>query len=213
MAFESLLSNKTALLFFLNRSTQLVPIFVNAIPVPLATDSYIIAIALSFLIHQYAPIMREVMKQSALLHTVVICLYEMMRAAVVVRLTTLAGNSIAPSEFSIAIFGPIMCGSVAGCGGAFLPLNKGLGPIETTGLAQPMQSAFIAATFYHLFNHTSLSDGIIDARLVDSALAQSLLPLKPRRTSKTSDEQPADDFIQETKSFKKNDVWIGTAIW
>jgi hypothetical protein len=74
------------------RQYQLVPILVNAIPVPLATDSYIIAITLSFLIHQYAPIMHDVLKQSAYLHTLVICLYECMRAAVVVKLTTLAGN-------------------------------------------------------------------------------------------------------------------------
>jgi hypothetical protein len=141
----------------------LVPIFLNSIPVPLSTDSYIIAIGISFLIHQYAPIMRDVMKGSALLQTLVIVLYECMRATVVVKLTGLAGATIAPSDFSLAIFGPIMCGTVAGCGGAFLPLNKGLGPIESTGLAQPMTSAMMAATFYHVFNHTSLSDGVIDA--------------------------------------------------
>jgi hypothetical protein len=141
----------------------LVPILVNGIPVPLSTDAYPIAIGVSFLIHQYAPIMRAVLHESALLHTLVIVLYECMRAGVVVKLTTLAAAAIAPSDFSIAVFGPIMCGSVAGCGGAFLPLNKGLGPIETTGLSQPMQSAFMAATFYHLFNNTSLSDGIVDA--------------------------------------------------
>jgi hypothetical protein len=141
----------------------LVPILVNGIPVPLAVDAYPIAIGISFLIHQYAPIMRAVLHESALLHTIVIVLYECMRASVVVKLTTLAAAAIAPSDFSIAIFGPILCGSIAGCGGAFMPLNKGLAPIESSGLSQPMQSAVIAATFYHLFNNTSLSDGTIDA--------------------------------------------------
>jgi hypothetical protein len=42
-----------------------VPIFINAIPVPLCQDAYPIAILVSFLLHQYIPILREVMKLSA----------------------------------------------------------------------------------------------------------------------------------------------------
>jgi hypothetical protein len=85
-----------------------------------------------------------------------------MRASVVVKLTGAAGKAIPPSEFDFALFGPIFCGTIAGCGGAFLPLNKGLDPIKD-GLAPPMFSAFIAATFYHLFLNTSLSAGVLDA--------------------------------------------------
>jgi hypothetical protein len=85
-----------------------------------------------------------------------------MRAFVVCKLTLAAGEAIAPSEFSFPIFGPIFCGSIAGCGGAFLPLNKGLDPIKT-GLAQSMLSAFVAATALHLYLNTSLSAGVIDA--------------------------------------------------
>ena len=92
-----------------------------------------------------------------------IVLYESMRASVVVKLTTAAAVAIAPSDFSFPVFGPIMCGSVGGCGGAFLPLNKGLDPIKQGGLGQPMLSAFIAATFYHLFCSTSISDDVVDA--------------------------------------------------
>jgi hypothetical protein len=85
-----------------------------------------------------------------------------MRAMVVVKLTGAAGKAIPASEFSFAVFGPIFCGTVAGCGGAFLPLNKGLDPIKEHGLAPPMLSAFIAATFYHLFTNL-VSEDIIDA--------------------------------------------------
>ena len=56
-----------------------------------------------------------------------------MRASVVMKLTYAAGNAIPPSEFSFAVFGPIMCGTIAGCGGAFLPFNKGLSPIQKSG--------------------------------------------------------------------------------
>jgi hypothetical protein len=81
---------------------------------------------------------------------------------VVVKLTTAAGNTIPASEFDFAIFGPIICGTIAGCGGAFLPLNKGLDPIKENGLAPPMFSAFVAATFYHLFTNLASKD-IVDA--------------------------------------------------
>jgi hypothetical protein len=89
----------------------------------------------------------------------VVFLYETMRAFVVCKLTSAAGAAIAPSEFGFPIFGPIFCGTIAGCGGAFLPLNKGLDPIKDTGLAPPMFSALIGATFYHFF--ISLVTGVI----------------------------------------------------
>jgi multisubunit Na+/H+ antiporter MnhE subunit len=139
----------------------LVPIFINAIPVPLAQDAYPIAIMVSFLLHNYLPIVREILELSPIFKSAVIVLYEAMRASVLVKLTAAAGKAIAPSDFSFAVFGPIMCGTVGGCGGAFLPLNKGLDPIKDSGLGQPMVSALIAASFYHLFVTTSLSDGVL----------------------------------------------------
>ena len=83
-----------------------------------------------------------------------------MRAFVVTKLTAAAGAAIPASEFSFPIYGPIFCGTIAGCGGAFLPLNKGLDPIKKSGLASPMFSAFVGATFYHLF--TNLATEVID---------------------------------------------------
>lgn len=41
-------------------------------------------------------------------------------------------------------------GAISGCGGAFLPMSKGLNPIKKN-LAPPMFSALIGATFFHLF--------------------------------------------------------------
>lgn len=141
----------------------MVPIFVNAIPVTLAQDSYPVAIVISFLLHQYLPILRDVMKLSPQFKTVCIIMYEATRASVVIKLTKAAASAIPPSDFDIAIFGPIFCGTIAGCGGAFLPLNKGLDPIKNAGLGQPMLSAFLGATFFHLFVSTSLSDGVVEA--------------------------------------------------
>lgn len=142
----------------------LVPIFINALPVPLAQDAYPIAIMAAFLVHEYVPILRDVAKISAILKIALIVLYEVLRAAVVFKLTTAAAKAIPPSDLAdFPVFGPIFCGCVAGCGGAFLPLDKGLGPIQSAGLAQPMLSAFVGATALHFFLHTSLSVGVVDA--------------------------------------------------
>jgi hypothetical protein len=89
-------------------------------------------------------------------------MFEIQRANVVCVLTKLAATNIAPSQFSFAVFGPIMCGAVGGCGGAFFPLSQGLDPIYA-GLTPPMKTALVAAACFHLFTSTSLSDGCIDA--------------------------------------------------
>jgi hypothetical protein len=88
-------------------------------------------------------------------------LYETFRAFVVTKLTLAAADAIPPSEFSFPVFGPIFCGTIGGCGGAFLPLNKGLDPIKD-GLAPPMFSAFVAAVFFHLF--TQLATDVVDVK-------------------------------------------------
>jgi hypothetical protein len=141
----------------------LVPIFINSIPFPLSHDAYPVAITVSFLLHQYCPMVREIVKLSEIFEISMIGLYELYRAYVVVKLTAAAGGSIAPSEFSFAIFGPIFCGTIAGCGYSFLPLNKGLDPIKDTGLGENMISAFLGATFYHIFLNTTLSKGVMNA--------------------------------------------------
>lgn len=141
----------------------LVPIFLNGIPVPLANDYYIMALLISFSLHHYFPILRDVFKLSGFLKVPVIILFETLRTSVVVTLLTAAQNKIPPSAFSFAVFGPIFCGAVAGCGGAFFPLNKGLEPLKA-GMAAPMATAFVGSAFFHIFTSTRLSDDVIDAR-------------------------------------------------
>lgn len=86
----------------------LVPIFLNKIPVPLAMDSYPIAIALSFLVHSNFPVLREVLQLSPVFKTAIVFLYEVFRAFVVNKFTIAAGSVIAPSEFDFPVFGPII---------------------------------------------------------------------------------------------------------
>lgn len=141
----------------------LVPLLINAIPVSLGNDAYPIAIFASFLLHQYFPILREVVNFSVPAKAALIVMYETQRASVVFKLTTAAATMIPASTFLIPIFGPIFCGGIGGCGGAFLPMDKGLSAIEN-GLAPNMTSALAAATFIHLFLNTSASDGVSDAK-------------------------------------------------
>jgi len=141
----------------------LVPIFINSIPVPLVEDAYPIAILVSYVLHHQFPILRDVFQMSSIVQVFFVVLYETLRAGVVVKLTTAAAAAIAPSTFSFPLFGPIMCGTISGCGGAFLPLDKGLEPMKK-GLGLPMATAFVGATLFHLYVNTSLSDGCVDAR-------------------------------------------------
>ena len=126
----------------------LVPIFINKIPVALSIDAYVVAIIVSFLLHEFLPILREIMKvrwfrcltsryfvgplyliyialsalaqHSDVMKAAMIVFYETLRASVVVKFTALAAAAIAPSDFSIPVFGPIICGAISGCGGAFM---------------------------------------------------------------------------------------------
>jgi len=100
---------------------------------------------------------------SKIVKVMLIILYETNRAAVVVKLTYAAGNAIAPSLFSFALFGPIMCGTVGGCGGAFMPMSKGLEPIKG-GLLPPMMTAFVGAAMFHLYLNTGMGEGCVDAK-------------------------------------------------
>ena len=76
---------------------------------------------------------------------------------------SLAAEKISPSMFSFPLVGPIICGTIGGCGGAFLPLSKGLDPIKA-GLLPPMTTALIAASSFHLFMNSSYREGVMNAK-------------------------------------------------
>ena len=147
---------------FYNAKKSLVPIFLNGIPVVLANDALALSLIVSYALHQYFPILRDVVAQSKILTICFIVLFEIFRAGVAVNLIGLATKNIGPSVFGFPVFGPIIAGAVAGCGGAFTPLSKGLEPIKA-GLATPMVSALTGSAVFHLFLNSSLSGGVIDA--------------------------------------------------
>jgi len=138
----------------------IVPILLNTIPVTLAIDAYPIAIVISYLLHTYFPVLREVLELSPIFKGAVVLFYETNRAYVVTLFTALAASTIAPTQFSVPVFGPIVCGTIAGCGGMFLPFDKGLGAIEANGLPPPVFSALVAAIFFHGVTQLDKSGGI-----------------------------------------------------
>lgn len=140
----------------------LVPIFINQIPVTLANDAYPVAILVSFVIHYYFPVVREVVNISPIVKACIIVLYEAIRAKVVFTFTLAANTAISPSLFSFPLFGPIMCGTISGCGGAFLPMSKGLEPI-LKGLQSPMITACLGSSLVHLFLNC-FSEGVVNAK-------------------------------------------------
>jgi hypothetical protein len=126
----------------------LVPLFLNLIPYPLQYDSYAIAVLLAFAVHNYYPVMREVYHMSTILKVPCIVLYECLRAYVVVSCTAAGAVHIPASDFSVPVFGPVICGTIGGCGYKFLPLSQGLTPLEQ-GLKQPMLSALLGSAFFY----------------------------------------------------------------
>mmetsp|Transcript_7505 Transcript_7505/g.13564 ORF Transcript_7505/g.13564 Transcript_7505/m.13564 type:complete len:244 (-) Transcript_7505:146-877(-) len=128
----------------------LVPLFLNVNLVPLASDYYFLFLGFWFSLLLKYPILAEVYDGSPLLQFFGIIGFELHRASVVVKLTFLAASVLPSSVFSFPMFGPIVCGTLGGCGGAFFPLSKGLEPLRE-GVSGPMTTAFLGSAGLHLF--------------------------------------------------------------
>lgn len=72
-------------------------------------------------------------------------------------------HSLTYEQIEINQFILFVPGTIAGCGGAFLPFSKGLDPIKNS-MVPPVQTAFVGALCFHLYMNTSMSDGCIDAK-------------------------------------------------
>ena len=80
--------------------------------------------------------------------------YEIMRCHVLMNCTKqaaalLPGALVVPSAGRVAIVGPLIAGTLGGCGGAFMPLNKGLDPLAA-GTNWRISSAMISSLWLFL---------------------------------------------------------------
>lgn len=140
----------------------LVPLFINGLPVPLANDCYLIIMASNYMLLKYVPALGSVYQESHTLQFFGILGFETMRASVVTGLTLASSAAIPASYFSFPLLGPIICGTLGGCGGAFMPLSKGLEPLSS--LTNPMKAAAAAAVGLHLYVNLVDSSDLNDER-------------------------------------------------
>ena len=86
------------------------------------------------------PVVGELLKSHA-----VRALFQSFRAAVVFALMGMAKGADIPG--GVGVLGLLICGTLGGCGGIFMPFSKGLDPVRA-GAPQLMESAFTAAATY-----------------------------------------------------------------
>jgi len=116
-------------------------------PFPLANDLALALIITAYILVRYVHSVR-----SSLSHTwiqgVMVTGFEAARTLMLLNWLKVASKTIPSSYFKVPIVGPILCGTIGGCGGAFLPFEKGLGALKD-GAPYTLVSAFLASVFFH----------------------------------------------------------------
>jgi hypothetical protein len=124
-----------------------VPLLLNKIPVPLANDTLMLCLVFMFALHSLVPVVHDVATGSVPLRLGLTVGWEMFRASAVCASCKLATAAIPAGIFGFPFFGPVICGTLAGCGAAFLPLDKGLSAIDGP-LPPPVKTGLCAALFF-----------------------------------------------------------------
>jgi len=150
----------------------IVPVLINhsRVPFPLGNDLVIPFVLATFFVTRTYAGWREFVGQPGVRH-VIAAGFEVMRATIILNWTRSALEAITgPSALSRIVpgqssfVGAIVCGTMAGCGGAFMPLDKGLAPLRGSAVPWGVTSAFLCASFYvvatsaHLFPVINVED-------------------------------------------------------
>lgn len=116
--------------------------FVNDLIVPLVAVCWFVSNRAEGSI--FALINTPLMKQGILV------LSEIFRANGMCSVVVLSNSILkAGKHYPIPLWGPILLGTIAGCGGLFLPLDKGLQGLKK-GAPWPFQSAFYGSAFFNV---------------------------------------------------------------
>lgn len=79
--------------------------------------------------------------------------FECARCCMLLNWCKTATKTLPASYYDVPVVGPLVCGTIGGCGGAFLPSpEKGLSAMRE-GVPFAMASAFAATAFYHTTVH------------------------------------------------------------
>ena len=112
-----------------------------------ANDLFMYHVTLAWLLVNVSPAEHYVHKllRSRAAGTALNLLFQSFRAAVVFALMGMAKKAQVPGRVGTA--GLLVCGTLGGCGGIFLPLSKGLEPVRN-GAPVLMETAFTATAAY-----------------------------------------------------------------
>ena len=122
-------------------------------PFPMGSDIVIPVVFTAWYCIHYVPYYYDLVKVPAI-NNIVLIGFECVRAFLIQTWALRATSHIKPSYFSFAVFGPLFCGTIAGCGGFFCLL----GPEGIMKMVPwPVQSAFLASLF-----HLILTNGVIN---------------------------------------------------
>mmetsp|Transcript_87229 Transcript_87229/g.157117 ORF Transcript_87229/g.157117 Transcript_87229/m.157117 type:complete len:316 (+) Transcript_87229:91-1038(+) len=135
------------------------PMIVGHCPPPLREETFLWACVFSWYVTHYVPYVSASWKdlsRTRAMQLLLTVLFGIFKTQQIVGLIELAAKAIAEENlipqsryFSIPCAAPILCGFLGGCGGAFLPLTKGLLPIEQ-GKQWPVTASFVATVFYYV---------------------------------------------------------------
>lgn len=104
---------------------QAVPFVVN--------EKLIVGICLTwFVVHRIlgSTIFLTLIKDTSLGAVLISVCYEVMRCHVMINCHRMASNVLTAGLFAVPTIGPLIAGTLGGCGGGFFPLDKGLAPLE-----------------------------------------------------------------------------------
>ena len=117
-------------------------------PFPLANDLAIpFAAAGYFIVKKYKA--SSFIENVTGVKTLLGCCFEAARCKIMLVWLTHANNTFSPSYFSHPLLGPILCGTLGGCGGAFLA-GGGIQELSKRP-SWGMMSAFFVSIFFHTF--------------------------------------------------------------
>jgi len=145
----------------------MVPLCLGKPPGPMGNDAVVTAALIAWYLAHRCPgdFVYELCREQGVtaLRLIPCVCFEVFRANFIVTCVLLANATLKASLFHIPIWGPLICGSMGGSFGQFLPFDKGLTPVEK-GFNWVMLSAFSVACFTHFtLNEPSMGPRIWSA--------------------------------------------------
>lgn len=125
------------------------PILMGRPSLPLSNDIILPITAVAWYTTHYIPGATRLLT-SKYVKTIWVIFLALFRTHAVCNIVTVATSTLSATPYyPIPLFGPIVVGLLLGCGGQFLPFDKGLTVVQN-GTPWVVQGACITATFYHL---------------------------------------------------------------